>query len=178
MKRTLIVFVLSALALTGCGGEEAPPAANQADIGFAQQMVPHHRQAVEMAELVPERTGDQPVRELAQRIRQAQEPEIRQLEDWLREWGAPARMEHGEAGHAGMPGMMPADEMDRLKSSRDAEFDRGWLTMMVRHHEGAIDMATAELRDGSHAGAKELAQRVIDAQRAEITTMRSLLGSG
>ncbi|WP_158883120.1 DUF305 domain-containing protein [Amycolatopsis anabasis] len=193
MRTTRIVaLVLSAFATTavlaGCsGGDEhstmpgtstsaaARADHNQADVTFARQMIPHHQQAVEMAKLVPSRTRNAQVVDLANRVQQAQDPEIRLMTGWLTAWAAPASMGHD--GHGGMPGMMAPDAMTALGQARDADFDRRWLSMMIEHHQGAITMAEAELRDGSNAEAKQLAQRIIDAQRGEITTMNALLGT-
>jgi uncharacterized protein (DUF305 family) len=161
----------------------APAAAtgnNADDISFAQQMIPHHAQAVEMAKLVPSRSTDQKVLDLATRIQQAQAPEIQQLTAMLTKWGsAPTStpsmpgMDHGSMGSGG--GMMTAEEMKQLEAAKGAEFDRMWIQMMIKHHEGAIDMARTELSKGSSSEAKALAQKVIDAQQAEITEMQALL---
>ncbi|MGN2639357.1 DUF305 domain-containing protein [Nocardia takedensis] len=154
---------------------------NDADVAFAQEMIPHHRQAVEMAALVASRSTDPRVLDLAARIQAAQEPEIDTMTAWLRAWGArvpPTAADHAGMGHAPdvpMPGMMNAEQMNRMEAARGAEFDRLWLTGMIEHHEGAVDMARTELDRGANAEAKALAQHIIDAQRAEITEMRGLL---
>jgi uncharacterized protein (DUF305 family) len=161
----------------------APAAAhNQADITFAQQMIPHHQQAVEMAMVARSHTGNQRILDLADQIQRAQEPEIQTMTAWLQTWGAPAPTsamgQDGMSGmdHGSMPGSMSADDMAKLSAAKDTEFDRLWLQMMVSHHQGAIDMANTELRQGSSGDAKQLAQHIIDAQQAEITTMNGLLG--
>lgn len=197
---TVGVLALGAV-LAGCGGDDMPGTgqssptataeqgeANQADITFAQQMIPHHQQAVEMAKLVPSRTSNQQVLDLAEQIEQAQDPEIETMTGWLKEWGAPAPttgmdedMDMGEdmdMSEDGMSGMMSAEDMKKLEQAKDAEFDRLWMQMMIKHHEGAIDMARTELKDGSNGDAKQLAQEVIDGQQAEIDTMEKLLGEG
>ncbi|CAM06281.1 protein of unknown function DUF305 [Saccharopolyspora erythraea NRRL 2338] len=200
----------SALFAAGCatGGQTdtPPPAAphqqqstfNQADVAFAQGMVPHHRQAIEMADQVPSRTTNPAVVGLADRIRAAQQPEIDQLSGWLAAWGAagsggheghaPAGQpdqghgEHGQAGQSGdgmghdMAGMMSAEDMRALEQARGPAFDEMWLRMMIEHHRGAVDMAATELRDGRNPEAKAMAQRITDSQRAEIDEMTALLG--
>jgi uncharacterized protein (DUF305 family) len=70
---------------------------------------------------------------------------------------------------------MTAEEMKQLEGAKGAEFDRMWMQMMIKHHEGAIDMARTELSKGSSAEAKALAQKIIDAQQAEITEMQALV---
>jgi uncharacterized protein (DUF305 family) len=170
---------------TGTGASVSAPAPqighNQADIAFAQQMIPHHQQAVEMAMVVPSQTGNQRILDLADGIRRAQDPEIQTMTGWLRVWGAPAPS--SAMGHDGMPntdhgtmaGSMSADDMAKLGEVKDAEFDRLWLELMIRHHQGAVDMAKTELAQGSDVDAKQLAQRIVDAQQSEITTMNALL---
>ncbi|MBP2330698.1 uncharacterized protein (DUF305 family) [Kibdelosporangium banguiense] len=153
----------------------APAANNADDISFAQGMIPHHAQAVEMAKLVPSRSTNPKMLALATRVQQAQDPEIQQLTDMLKKWGsAPASTDHGSMDHGG-GGMMTADEMKQLEAAKGAEFDRMWTQMMIKHHEGAIKMARTELGKGASGDAKALAQKIIDAQQAEITEMQALL---
>ncbi|MEW2501208.1 MULTISPECIES: DUF305 domain-containing protein [unclassified Amycolatopsis] len=177
-----IVAPAIAAVLVGCSSQPAAPTAdhNAADVTFAQDMVPHHRQAVEMSVPVPQHTGDQRVVKLAQQIQQAQQPEIDQLTAWLKAWGAPAPStmggtDHGRMSgmdHGRMPGMVDTAGLDQL---RDAAYDRKWLELMIEHHSGAVAMARTELAQGSSAAAKAMAQRIADTQEAEITTMKSLL---
>ncbi|MEU3641971.1 DUF305 domain-containing protein [Lentzea sp. NPDC034063] len=167
MKKSLIGAVVGMLILSACGG----PANTAADVTFAQGMVPHHEQALEMAKLVPSRSSDDKVRSLASRIEKAQGPEIAQMNEWLQQWGA----EQDHAGHD-MTGMMSQDDMAKLERSSGAEFDRLWLDMMIKHHEGAVKMAKTELAQGEDDKAKKLAQAIIDGQQQEITEMKALLG--
>lgn len=180
---------LIALAFTACSGDStsghgashsttssaASSAAdhNQADVMFSMMMVPHHAQAVEMADLVPTRSQDPELLKLAEEIRGAQQPEIDTMSGWLEEWGAgtPTAMDH--SGH--MDGMMTEEDMTALEAASGPEFERMWLEMMVEHHEGAVTMSESVLADGSHPGTRQLAQQIIDAQRAEITRMRGML---
>jgi uncharacterized protein (DUF305 family) len=152
---------------------------NDQDIAFAQGMIPHHQQAIDMAAMAAERATNAQVKDLAGRIQAAQDPEIQQLTDMLGKWGAPTEptvsdmpgMDHG--GHAG-EGMMTDEEMQQLESASGAEFDRMWVQMMIKHHQGAVAMAKTELEQGSDADAKDLAQKIIDAQEAEIKEMQAL----
>jgi len=77
--------------------------------------------------------------------------------------------------HESMPGMMSDADTKKLEAAKGAEFDKMWLDMMIKHHQGAVDMAKTELTQGSNADAKALAQKIIDAQQAEITEMQGLL---
>lgn len=195
--RTAVAVLASAVVLTGCGDDPAAPGGhptategtvsagpaspapadthNAADIRFAQEMIPHHRQAVEMAALAPTRAADPAVIDLAARIERAQDPEIATMTGWLQSWGAPVPEESGHAYHGDMPGMMTEEQMTRLETARGAEFDRMWLTMMVAHHEGAVQMARTELAEGADPAARTLAQQIIDSQQAEIQQMNTLL---
>ncbi|QYG94241.1 DUF305 domain-containing protein [Iamia sp. SCSIO 61187] len=145
---------------------------NGADVSFAQSMIPHHEQAVEMADLADGRAESPEVIDLAERIKAAQDPEIELMRGWLEDWG----QEMPEAmDHEGMAGMMGDEDMTALEDASGAEFDEMFLTMMIEHHEGAIEQAETELDDGQNAAAKELAQTIIDAQRGEIEEMQGIL---
>ena len=177
---------------TGPGSVPAPTSAeevagpfNDADVSFAQGMLPHHRQAVEMAEMTQGRTDTPEVLELAEQISAAQGPEIQTMTAFLESWGAevPAEgMDMGSGmagtdsgGTEGMPGMMSAGEMTGLEAATSENFDRMFLQMMVVHHEGAVQMAQAELDAGENPSALSLAQAIVDAQESEIARMRDLL---
>ncbi|MCZ7457159.1 DUF305 domain-containing protein [Streptomyces sp. WMMC940] len=174
---------------SGHGGHAAatPPAAasaprgrhNAADVAFANGMIPHHRQAVEMAELAAARAESAEVRKLAEDIRKAQGPEIRTLSGWLSSWGEDVPAEDG-ADHAahGAEGMMSPREMARLEQSSGKAFDTAFMELMIEHHEGAVAMAEAERAGGADAAAKQMAGDIITAQTGEISLMRKLLGRG
>lgn len=181
--RAFIVAVLAAtLTLAACGSAEQQPKSeqgqhNQADIRFAQGMIPHHEQAVRMADMVPPRTRTPELRSLAERIKQAQQPEIDTMTGWLRSWGAKPSGEHG-GGHGKhrMTGMMSDQDMAKLEAAKGPAFDKSWLNMMIAHHEGAVTMSKTELDQGSSQRAKQLARGIIKAQRGEIQHMREMLG--
>ncbi len=168
MKRILLLLV-PLLVVTSCaGGTKRNAEHNDADVEFAQQMIPHHQQAIEMADLVPGRGLSPEVAQLAAQIKAAQDPEIATMQDWLADWGEESM------GHDDMDGM---DRMD-LSSLEDATgeaFDTQWLTQMIEHHEGAIAMARDESTNGKLPEAKRLARAIIDAQQKEIATMKGLL---
>ncbi|MBE7191373.1 MAG: DUF305 domain-containing protein [Gordonia polyisoprenivorans] len=153
---------------------------NQTDVTFARDMYPHHAQAVEMAGYVKGRTTTPAVVDLAEQISAAQAPEMDTLKSLLAQWGQPAPAADtgmsGSRNMGGKDGMMSAADMAKLQTLSGAQFDREWLTMMVAHHTGAIDMANKEIRSGKSPDAKALAQQIVNAQRAEIATMTKLLG--
>ena len=152
---------------------------NDADVMFAQMMYPHHAQAVEMAAMVQGRTDNSDVVALASAIEAAQQPEMDRMTAWLTEWGQPRpdmNMDMGGMDHSSGMGMMTQQDMDALSAATGAEFDRQWLTMMIEHHEGAIEMANTEIADGSNPDAQEMARTIVASQQQEIDTMRTLLG--
>lgn len=179
MRKTLIAAALAALTATilgACasdGSTDLPDGVNTADVSFATEMIPHHRQATEMARLAPDRSDDPAVIDLAERIEAAQDPEIEIMTGWLDDWD---REEMGGAMDS-MPGMMSADQLSDLESSTGEAFDEMFLTMMIEHHEGAIDMARTEQADGEFGDALELASSIETDQGAEIDQMRGILGS-
>ncbi|MGW7486863.1 DUF305 domain-containing protein [Streptomyces sp. NPDC054786] len=193
----------SALVLAACGsndggshsGHGAPPKPasspsasvpsgthNAADVAFAKGMIPHHRQAVEMADLAATRAASSRVKELASKIKKAQDPEIKTMSGWLTAWNEQVPEEMAEmpgmdhSAHADMPGMMDMKEMDALKKKSGKDFDTSFLQMMVGHHQGAVKMAGTEKDKGAYGRAKTLATDIIKAQNAEITQMNKLLG--
>ncbi len=155
--------------------------AEPADVTFALDMIPRHQQAIEMADLAESRAESQEVKALATDIEAAQGPEIETLTGWLESWGEDvpdegmSGMDHGDMSSDDMGGMMTADEMADLDTASGAEFDQMFLTMMIEHHEGAIEMAEVELDEGEHAGTLDLAESIIESQRAEIELMESML---
>lgn len=155
---------------------------NDADVMFTQMMYPHHAQAVEMADLAEGRTENPAILDLATQISGAQAPEMEQMTTLLASFGQPApSADMGDMGgmdHSGTSGMMTAEDMTALEATSGTEFDQMWLTMMVAHHTGAIEMANTELADGSNPDTQQLATDIIAAQKAEIETMNGLLAQG
>lgn len=157
---------------------------NASDVEFATQMISHHRQAVDMADLAATRAQSAEVKTLAAKIKGAQGPEISTMSEWLSSWGEKVPMEMKDdmqgmpmsSGMDDMPGLMSSEEMAKLKKTSGAAFDTMFLTMMVTHHQGAITMAQAEKSKGAYGPAKSLADSVITDQSAEIKQMNTLLG--
>ncbi|MDP2775497.1 MAG: DUF305 domain-containing protein [Nocardioides sp.] len=160
--------------------ETSDPAAqqegwNDADAEFLTGMIPHHQQALEMAELAETRAESPEVRALAERIAAAQAPEILVMADWLVDHGHEVP-DHGHGGlHADMIGMLSDDQMAALADADGTAFDELFLTGMVQHHEGAVAMALTVLSDGEDQLVNELASDVNASQSAEIARMQALL---
>ncbi|MGB0099537.1 MAG: DUF305 domain-containing protein [Nocardioides sp.] len=197
----LAIALLIGVAACGDDADDAPSASrtasngdvfNDADVAFATEMIQHHAQALSMVDLADGRPLDPEVHQLADEIRAAQSPEIETMSSWLTAWDeeVPATMrDHSNAGHhAGgdiseqmegmetdMPGMMSGEEMDELQDASDREFQELWLSMMVEHHRGAVEMARTEQDQGELAEVVALAEAIESAQEREIETMESLL---
>lgn len=157
-----------------------PAGFNPADVTFATDMIPHHEQAVELSALASERSTNPDLLALAKRISAAQEPEITTMKAFLVQWKEnpqdnAGRGEHGD--HGDMAGMVDQATMAKLQSSSGTEFDRLWLTSMIAHHRGAIEMAEEELADGKNVDAKALAQNIIATQQAENDEMDKMLAA-
>ena len=181
--RRILLALAAALLLAACNqGEQdqeegtapAEAAPNDADVTFTQNMIPHHQQAIEMAKLVDSHTDRTELRKLANSIMRGQSQEITQMQGWLRSWGKPATPSEGHGGHGDteMPGMMSEADMRRLMEATGTEFDLAFVEMMAAHHQGAIDMANTELKDGSAPEVTRLAQQVIDTQQDEIDQLQ------
>jgi uncharacterized protein (DUF305 family) len=157
------------------------PPHTAADVAFMQGMIPHHVQALEMTALVQDRTADRNVRLLALRIELSQMDEINLMKSWLRQRNepVPGEGEHGaHVGHGMMPGMLTATQMAALAAASDAEFDRLFLTYMIQHHEGAVNMVKtlfASPGGGQQSEMYQFASDVEADQEMEIARMRRLL---
>ena len=138
------------------------------ELMFAQMMIPHHEQAVTMSELALENTTNPDVIALATAIRDAQGPEIEQMKGWL--YGkSESHMHDMEMG-----GMLTEAELAELASLEDAAFDQMFLTAMIAHHEGALDMVSM-IEDSTKAEVKKLYNNIVTSQSAEIEEMKALL---
>lgn len=175
---------LKASITTSVSTTDAPH--NQADGMFAQQMVPHHRQAVEMADMLLGKGGIDPrVVALAKQIKAAQGPEIEQMQTWLTQWGMPTTPMMpgmgtpgmGMPSHDGMPGMMSDDDMAALQNAQGVAASKVFLSQMIKHHEGAITMAQSEIKDGQYPATTAMARSIVTGQQQEVDTMNEVLAS-
>lgn len=176
------VATSTAPASAGTPAEQAT-AHNDADVMFAQMMLPHHSQAIEMSDMLLAKDNiPAEVTALAEQIKTAQGPEIDQLESWLDQWGEPTKMPEGDhdmpgmdGGMAEMEGMMSEEDMQALADAQGTDAARLFLEQMIAHHEGAVDMAQTEIEDGQFPDAVAMARTIVDTQQQEIDTMRQLL---
>jgi len=174
---------------TNGGGGSATPLVipdgaefNAIDVSFAQGMIPHHAQAIVMADMALDVSTNPDVIAIAEKIKAAQGPEIEQMTTWLTDWDQtvpdPNVAMDDDMDHSGgmaMSGMMSAADMARLGNAGGTEFDRMFFEMMILHHEGAVEMAEQELAEGKYQPTKDLAQAVITGQQAEIEEMNALI---
>ncbi|WP_179968501.1 DUF305 domain-containing protein [Mycolicibacterium helvum] len=150
---------------------------NADDVMFAQMMIPHHQQAVELAALAPEHSTNQALLTLATTISAQQQPEINAMKALLLQWDVDPNAMGDHGGHgAGMQGMVDDATMAKLKSLNGPEFDTLWLQAMISHHQGAIDMAKAEIANGQSADMTAMAKTMVTAQQGEIDQMKQMLG--
>ena len=165
---------------TAGSGEEISEEHNDADVMFAQMMIPHHQQAVEMSEtLLAKDDIPQNVADFAQGVIDAQGPEIDRMNAMLDAWGQEPMGDMGDSGghggHGGMSGMMSEDDMQQLEDATGTKAAKLYLEQMTRHHEGAVEMAEQQVSDGQNPQAIALAEQVIEDQEAEIQEMKTML---
>ena len=190
----LLLALAAALFLSSCSngtteGQTNPPKSdepvitgqpagyNADDVAFATNMIPHHQQAVDLSAMVPDRCTNAGLVALADQISAAQQPEINVMKVLLVQWNENPDTNSGHAGHGSTTqGMVDAATMTKLESLSSEEFDELWLASMISHHQGAIEMAKAEIANGDNVDAKTLANNIVTTQEAEIGQMKQMLG--
>src|SRR5688500_5623953 len=144
MRARLLIIVLGLLALTGCsavgGANAGEPAANEADATFSLRMIPHHRQTIDIANVPMEKSKDQFVIDVADKIATVEAGEIEQMTTYLRSWNIPIPGEDAQAAHK-MAGMMPAKDVESMKAAQGKQFDDLFLAALSRHLRSGVDMA-------------------------------------
>ena len=202
LRTALLAVIAVGLVLLGGGlavalgvGRDAGamPSTDSVDAGFARDMSRHHLQGVEMANVALERSEDPEIRSLAFDISSTQTNQAGRMEGWLSLWGVPSSGGEvmawmGDGGHGGhsmdgmdmdgdvlMPGMATEEELAELRGLSGTELDVQFLRLMIRHHQGGLDMALYEAEHGDVEAARRLAQTIADTQTAEVTTMTDLL---
>ncbi len=192
-NRITAALVTGTLLFTACGGEShdmsdmstgstntdvtgSESGFNDADVMFAQMMIPHHEQALELADMAldPTLKASEQVKALASQIKAAQDPEIDVMTQWLTEWDQPL-MDMSEDQSMTMEGMLTVDEIAALGQLTGEEFDQAWVSAMIAHHKGAIEMADTVTAEGESALVQELADAIIQAQKSEMDALELLL---
>ena len=184
------LFIAGLLLLAACGSESnqqstastqtdltsSQSSFNDADVMFAQMMIPHHEQAIELADMAldPTLKASEQVKTLAAQIKSAQDPEIDLMTQWLTDWDQPL-MDMSEEHDMSMDGMLSVDEIAALGQLVSEEFDQAWATAMIAHHKGAIKMAKTVKDDGQSTLVQDLANLIMQAQQSEIAVLETLL---
>jgi uncharacterized protein (DUF305 family) len=189
-RRDVVVVVIAVVLVVGTFwlknqvGNSAAPGEDSVDVGFAQDMQVHHAQAVDMADLIRERSTDEEVRTAARDILLGQQAQIGEMRGWLDVWDRPItttkpamRWAHNHSGHkeGEMPGLASAEEMEQLTAASGPEADVLFLELMIRHHKGGVHMAQIAAADAGEPVVREVAQTIVDSQTAEITLLQQLL---
>lgn len=184
------LFIAGLLLLAACGSESnqqstastqtdltsSQSSFNEADVMFAQMMIPHHEQAIELADIAldPTLMASEQVKTLASQIKLAQDPEIDLMTQWLTDWDQPL-MDMSEEHDMSMDGMLSVDEIAALGQLMGEEFDQAWASAMIAHHKGAIKMAKTVKEDGQSTLVLDLANLIVQAQQSEIAVLETLL---
>jgi uncharacterized protein (DUF305 family) len=189
LRTTLVTVALAAvLAMVACSNDgdhggmplshnSTNPAGdfNEADVTFVQGMIPHHQQAIDMSDMILAKEAIHPeVTALAEQIKAAQQPEIDIMNRWLEGWGR-IQMDDGGRHHGGEGGLMTEEQMRHLDKANGPDGQRLFLEGMIRHHQGAIEMAEKEIDEGKNEEAINLAKQIAETQQQEIETMQALL---
>ena len=185
--RSALAAVFAAVVVAACGSPShgaAPSATDQSagqthnanDIAFARSMIPHHEQAIDMAQMVPTNTKSQGMVALANHITNSEAPEIQAFRVFLMQWQDAGSDD--ASGHSGvpLPGTIEGATMDKLRSINGPDFDRLWLTTMIAHHRGAIAIAQNEVASGKNADVIYLAKTIVTEQQTDIDIMNNMLG--
>jgi uncharacterized protein (DUF305 family) len=148
------------------------------DIMFAQMMIPHHQQAVDMSDLALSNSSNPEILSLAEKIKSEQATEITQMESWLDESNSTDHMGHSmeDMGMDSMGGMLTEEQMQELSSLSGNAFDVMFLTSMIEHHQGALQMVKM-ISQSQNPEAKALADAIVTTQTAEIEQMEQMLGN-
>lgn len=199
LRVVLLAVITVGLVLVGGGlavalgiGRTDTPTADSVEAGFARDMSLHHLQGVEMANLVPDRSEDPEIRQLAFDISATQTNQAGRMQGWLALWGVPQSggdtmaWMSGDGGHADhaaghdgdlMPGMATSEELANLRDLRGTEFDVEFLRLMIRHHQGGFGMAEYTVEHADVSAVRSLAQAISGAQAAETRTMAGMLAA-
>lgn len=185
----LLLGASAGLLVAPTGSDDPTP--SPVDIGFAQDMSVHHRQAALMASLVSARSNDPAIRPMAFDIESTQLEQIGRMQGWLSLWDASAVPQgrhmtwmsgsmaghggHGAAGVATMPGMASQPELDELRRSTGPEFDAMFLQLMLRHHQGGVPMLRQAQQQAEVPQVRNLAKQMLTAQLMESEYMTQLL---
>ena len=172
----LAALLLGGGALLALTPRQSPPTPHSAEATFVRGMIPHHAQAITMAQALRRRSGDRTLRSLALDIELGQQEQIRQMQGWLHLWNLPPVNPAAPlpAAHARLMGMASPAELTALNTRPVPEAETLFVQLMIRHHQGAIPMAQAVVELGQEPRVLTVAQSIITGQSSEIDAMRSM----
>jgi uncharacterized protein (DUF305 family) len=174
-KKIIVAFLSVGIMLTPNAAIASSHAKSFKNLGmneimFAQMMIPHHEQAISMSESALRKSRNQEILKLSRQIKSLQSTEKSQLINWLKATDSSMTMDHDMK----MSGMLTAKELASLTRLTGSKFDRSFLQLMIKHHQGALEMLDL-ISDSRNAEAKALADSIQSAQSKEITSMKLLL---
>ncbi len=175
LKKIIVLLLAVGVILAPNGANASTHAKSLQNLGmneimFAQMMIPHHEQAISMSETALKKSRNQAILKLSNQIKSLQGTEKSQLAYWLKATDSSMTMDHDMQ----MSGMLTVKELASLKRLTGTQFDRTFLQLMIKHHQGAIEMLDL-ISDSRNAEAKALAKAIKSAQSKEITSMKLLL---
>ena len=175
LKKIIVLLLAVGVILIPSGANASSHAKSLKNLGmneimFAQMMIPHHEQAISMSETALKKSRNQEISKLSRQIKSLQSSEISQLSYWLKATNSSMTMDHDMK----MSGMLTVKELSSLKRLTGTQFDRTFLQLMIKHHQGALEMLDL-ISDSKNAEAKALAKAINSAQSKEITSMKLLL---
>jgi uncharacterized protein (DUF305 family) len=174
-KKSIIALVSFGIILVPNAASASSHAKSLQNLGmneimFAQMMIPHHEQAISMSETALKKSRNQDILKLSRQIKSLQSSETSQLTYWLKATDSSKTMDHDMQ----MSGMLTVKELASLKRLTGTQFDRTFLQLMIKHHQGALEMLDL-ISDSRNAEAKALAKAIKSAQSKEITYMKLLI---
>jgi uncharacterized protein (DUF305 family) len=196
MKQLIHRFVMAglvAVSLQGCAGAPGSPAGGapgpaqppmqpytDADVEFISGMIPHHTQAILISGWAPSHEANPQIRTLTERIVVGQSDDLVLMKQWLGDRGKPIPATGGHDHAMQMPGMLTAEQMAQLDAARGTAFDRLFLTLMIQHHQGALQMVNQLF--GSSGAANDdfvykMASEIHAEQETEIERMKLMIAS-
>ena len=175
LKKISVLLLAVGVILTPNGANASTHAKSLQNLGmneimFAQMMIPHHEQAISMSEIALKKSRNQAILKLSNQIKSLQGTEKSQLAYWLKATDSSMTMDHDMQ----MSGMLTTKELASLKRLTGTQFDRKFLQLMIKHHQGALEMLDL-ISDSKNMEAKALAKAINSAQSKEITSMKLLL---
>ena len=166
------LFGIAVAALAFVGYQIVAPNHSTDKTAFAEMMIPHHEQAIEISEIAQQNSTNPDVLELANTIIAAQDTEITVMQNWQEGTDPNSHSMDDHAGH--MSGMLSEIEISALSDATGSEFDKLFLDAMIKHHLGALEMATP-LVTANDVELSELAKQIVEEQTNEIAKMEMLL---